>query len=167
MAKNQEIADLKALLAGKNQIIAEADEQIAKLEADAADFLEIKKIYDEAMQEEIRARNSREAYDLRQQQQISDLKLELEDAKLATQKLENKNRELERGYSFKSNPIESKLRLEIGELQSQLSDLKQNSAPASDLSAKTKAICKLVKPWVSAKYVETLNAQIKKEMERE
>ena len=55
---------------------------------------------------------------------------------------------------------------EIGELQSQLSDLKQDSVPASDLTNKTKAICKLVKPWVSAKYVENLNAQIKKEMER-
>jgi len=55
---------------------------------------------------------------------------------------------------------------EIGELQSQLSDLKQDSVPASDLTNKTKAICKLVNPWVSAKYVENLNAQIKKEMER-
>jgi chromosome segregation ATPase len=84
------------------------------------------------MQEEIRGRNSREVYDLSQQQQISDLKHELEDAKLATQKLGNKNRELERGYGFKPNPIESKLRLEIGELQSQLSDLQENSAPAGE-----------------------------------
>jgi chromosome segregation ATPase len=129
--RNQEIAALSSRLAGKDEVIAEADEQIAKLESDAAEFLETKKLYNEAMQEEIRGRNSREAYDLRQQQQISDLKHELEDAKLATQKLGNKNRELERGYGFKPNPIESKLRLEIGELQSQLSDLRENSAPAS------------------------------------
>jgi chromosome segregation ATPase len=131
-ARNQEIAALNARLAGSDEIISEADEQIAKLEADAVEFLETRKLYSEAMQEEIRGRNSREAYDLRQQQQISDLKHELEDAKLATQKLGNKNRELERGYGFKPNPIESKLRLEIGELQSQLSDLQENSAPAGE-----------------------------------
>ena len=133
MAKNQEIADLKALLAGKNQIITEADEQIARLEADAVEFSETRKIYDEAMQEEIRGRNSREGYDLRQQSQISELNRELEDAKLAVQKLGDKNRELERGYGFKPNPIESKLRLEIGDLQAQISALRENSATASEL----------------------------------
>jgi len=129
-SREEEISNLKSSLAGRDEIISEADEQISKLESEISDFAGTKKLYDEAMQEEIRGRNSREAYDLRQQQQISDLKHELEDAKLATQKLGDKNRELERGYGFKPNPIESKLRLEIGELQSQLSDLQENSAPA-------------------------------------
>jgi hypothetical protein len=87
--------------------------------------LETKKLYNEAMQEEIRGRNSREGYDLRQQKQISDLKHELEDAKLTVQKLGDKNRELERGYGFKPNPVESALRLEIGDLRSELEAYKQ------------------------------------------
>jgi chromosome segregation ATPase len=38
---------------------------------------------------------------------------------------------LERGYSLQPNPAERRLRLEIGELQTQLSDLKQQSVAAS------------------------------------
>ena len=40
---------------------------------------------------------------------------------------------MERGYSLKPNPAESRLRLEIGDLQEQLSDLRQNSVTASEL----------------------------------
>jgi chromosome segregation ATPase len=39
---------------------------------------------------------------------------------------------LERGYSLKPNPAERRLRLEIGELQTEISDLKQKSAAARE-----------------------------------
>jgi predicted nucleic acid-binding Zn-ribbon protein len=69
----------------------------------------------------------------RWQQQISDAKSELADAKATILAQGNKIRELERGYSFKPNPKESALRLEIGELREQLADLEQKSVAATDL----------------------------------
>jgi hypothetical protein len=70
------------------------------------------------------------------QQQLSDARAELADAKATILKQGDKIRELERGYSFKPNPAESALRLEIGELRSELAELKQNPTTASDLSDK-------------------------------
>ena len=64
---------------------------------------------------------------------MSDAKSELKDAQATILQQGNKIRELERGYSFKPNPAERKLRLEIGELQTELSDLKQKSATAREL----------------------------------
>jgi len=56
---------------------------------------------------------------------------------------------------------------QIARLESEIASEKSAmTVPASDFSAKTKAICELVKPLVSAKYVKDLNAQIEKEMER-
>ena len=71
----------------------------------------------------------------RWQRELSDAKDELAEAKATILKQGDKIRELERGYSFKPNPVESALRKEIGELRSQLeqerADRKQieNSAP--------------------------------------
>jgi chromosome segregation ATPase len=103
--KNQEIAELKAQLAGKNQIISEADEQISKLEDEAAEYAETKKLYNEALSEEIRGRNSSEAHDLRQQQEISNLKSEIEDWKAKYLKASNAVRELNHGKFHQPTPI--------------------------------------------------------------
>ena len=62
---------------------------------------------------------------------LSDSKTELAEAQATILKKSDKIRELERGYNFKPNPAESALRLEIANLQAELSDLKQNSATAS------------------------------------
>ena len=62
---------------------------------------------------------------------MSDARAELADAKSTILKQGDKIWELERGYNFKPNPAERRLRLEIGELQAQLSELKQKSAAAS------------------------------------
>jgi chromosome segregation ATPase len=64
-------------------------------------------------------------------QELSDARAELADAKVTILNQGNKIRELERGYSFKPNPAESRLRLEIGELRSELAELKQKSAATS------------------------------------
>jgi len=99
-----------------------------------AELLKTKNLYNEAMIEEVRGRNSREAYDLRQQQQVSDLKHELEDANATILVQRNKIRELERGHSFKPSPVESSLRLEIGDLRAELETYKQQQpANASEL----------------------------------
>lgn len=55
----------------------------------------------------------------------------------------DKIRELERGYSLKPNPAESRLRLEIGELRSQLAE--QNPVPAIDLSEQVGEIVNFLK----------------------
>jgi hypothetical protein len=82
-----------------------------------------------------REERSMELEKTRWQRELSDAKDELAEAKATILKQGDKIRELERGYSFKPNPVESALRKEIGELRSQLeqerADRKQieNSAP--------------------------------------
>ena len=68
---------------------------------------------------------------VRWQRELSDAKAELADAKATILNQGNKIREVERGYSLKPNPAESRLRLEIGNLQAELSELKQKSVAAS------------------------------------
>ncbi len=65
------------------------------------------------------------------QQELSDAKSELKDAQATILNQGDKIRELERGYSFKPNPVESALRLEIGNLQAELEAYKQQ--PATEL----------------------------------
>ncbi len=67
------------------------------------------------------------------QGQLSNARPELADAQAIIVNQGNRIRELERGYTLKPNPAERRLRLEIGELQTQLSELKQKSATASEL----------------------------------
>lgn len=61
----------------------------------------------------------------RWQRELSDARAELADAKVTMLNQGNRIRELERGYSLKPNPAESRLRLEIGELNQQLEAYKQ------------------------------------------
>jgi chromosome segregation ATPase len=124
--------------------------ELGNLEAEREEITEIKKELKEATAELHREERSLELEKARWQGQISDAKSELADAKAIILAQNNKIRELERGYSFKPNPAESRLRMEIGELRSQLeaeradrkqieaqlSELKQNSAPAATLSKK-------------------------------
>jgi len=74
-----------------------------------------------------------EAQKDRWQGELSEARSELAAAKATINQLKGKIVDLERGYTLKPNPAESRLRLEIGELQSELSDLKQKSAAASEL----------------------------------
>ena len=128
--KNLEISELNSRLARKDETLAELDEQIARLENEAAEYTQTKKLHYEALSEEIRGRNSSEAQELRWQQQLGDARSELEDAKATILAQGNKIRELERGYSFKPSPVESALRLEIGEVRAELEAYKQQ--PATD-----------------------------------
>lgn len=103
----------------------------AELEAELAELAQLKKWAKEHAAELHREQRSFELEKARWQQELSDARCELADAKATILKQADKIRELERGFSFKPNPAESRLRLEIGELNQQLADLKQNSASAS------------------------------------
>jgi chromosome segregation ATPase len=121
--------------------------ELGNLQAEREEIAEIKKELKEATAELHREERSMELEKVRWQRELSDARAELADAKATMLVQGNKIRELERGYSFKPNPAESRLRMEIGELRSQLeierasrekieaelSDLKKNSAPAATL----------------------------------
>ncbi|MEG4213009.1 hypothetical protein [Microcoleus sp. S13_B4] len=107
--------------------LAELQAQLATLAADREELAQLKKEAAEVHREG-RAIEMEKA---QWQQQLSDARCELADAKATILKQGDKIRELERGYSLKPNPAESRLRLEIGELRSQLADLEQNPATAS------------------------------------
>ncbi len=106
-----------------------ADREEAK--AELADLAQLKKEVNEHAHELHREENSMKLEKVRWQQELSDARAELADAKATILNQGNKIRELERGYSLKPNPAESRLRLEIGNLQAELSELKQKSAVAS------------------------------------
>jgi chromosome segregation ATPase len=145
-AENEKIkADYDALLESSTHVTNKLQQEVQKLrsqleteradreevEAELAELAQIKKEAKEAAAEVHREGRSLELERVRWQQELSDARVELADAKATMLNQSNKIRELERGFSFKPNPAESRLRLEIGELQTQLSDLKQKSATAS------------------------------------
>ena len=121
-----------------------------EIEAEREELAQLKKWAKEAADELRLEERSMELEKVRWQRELSDAKHELADAKVTILNQGNKIRELERGYSLKSNPAERRLRLEIGELRAQLetervdrseietelSELKQNSAPVATLSEK-------------------------------
>jgi chromosome segregation ATPase len=106
---------------------------LGNLQAEREELTQLKKEAKEAAAEIHAEGKSIELEKVRWQRELSDARAELADAKATILNQGNKIRELERGYSFKPNPAERRLRLEIGELQTQLSDLKQKSATASEL----------------------------------
>jgi chromosome segregation ATPase len=134
-----------------NKQLAERDAELVAVAADREELAQIKKEAKEAAAEIHREGRSIELEKVRWQRELSDARAELADAKSTILKQGNKIRELERGYSLKPNPKESALRLEIGELRSQLSDLQQNSVAASDLSAKAGKILNFMKPFLLPK----------------
>ena len=116
--------------------LSELKEELATLAADREELAQLKKQAAEAAAFVQRSGRSIELEKVSGQQQLSDARAELADAKATILKQGDKIRELERGYSFKPNPAESALRLEISELRSELAELKQNPTTASDLSDK-------------------------------
>jgi len=129
-------SQLEAERADRQQVEAQLSSlqaQLATLAADREELAQLKKEAKEAAEEVHREGRSIELEKVRWQQQLSDARAELEEAKATILKQGDKIRELERGYSLKLNPVESALRLEIAELRSQLADLEQNPAPAIDL----------------------------------
>ncbi len=92
------------------------------------ELTQLKKQVKEHAHELHREENSMKLEKVRWQQELSDARAELADAKATILKQGDKIRELERGYSFKPSPAESRLRLEIGNLQAELAGLKQKSA---------------------------------------
>lgn len=106
---------------------------MATLAADREDLAQFKKEAKEAAAEVHREGRSIELEKVRWQGQLSDARSELAEAKATILEQNNKIRELERGYSFKPNPAESRLRLEIGELQAELEAYKQQPATEFEL----------------------------------
>ncbi|MEG3975879.1 hypothetical protein QT970_14840 [Microcoleus sp. herbarium8] len=134
----EEIEKLRSQLeterASRQQVEAQLSSlqaQLATLAADREELAQLKKEAAFAAAEVHREGRSIELEKVSGQQQLTDARAELTDAQATILKQGDKIRELERGYSLKPNPKESALRLEIGELRSQLAE--QNPAPASDL----------------------------------
>ena len=126
--------NLKAENEKLREELAEARSQLAAVQADREDLAKLKKQVKDDAAEVHREGRSIELEKVRWQQQLSDARDELADAKATMLKQSDKIRELERGYSLKPNPAESRLRLEIGDLQAELEAYKQqNPAPAIEL----------------------------------
>jgi chromosome segregation ATPase len=117
--------------------------QLAAVQADQEELAQLKKEAKEAAAEIHREGRSIELEKVRWQRELSDARAELEDTKATMLSQGDKIRELERGYSLKPNPAESRLRLEIGDLRSQLAE--QNPAPAIDLSDKAGEVVSYLK----------------------
>ncbi|MGB7891179.1 MAG: hypothetical protein WCF82_04535 [Microcoleus sp.] len=128
---NHQLEEVTADRAQLEAQLAELQAQLATLTADREELAQLKKEAKEAAAEIHREGRAIEMEKAQWQQQLSDARCELADAKATILKQGDKIRELERGYSLKPNPAESRLRLEIGELRSQLADLEQNPATAS------------------------------------
>jgi len=127
----QELAEVRSQLEAERNSQKEIEAELARLAADREELAQLKKWAKEAAAEVHREENSMKLEKVRWQRELSDARAELADAKATMLNQGNKIRELERGYSLQPNPAERRLRLEIGELQAQIADLKQKSAAAS------------------------------------
>jgi chromosome segregation ATPase len=105
--------------------------ELGNLQAEREELAQLKKEAKEDAAEVHREGRSIELEKVRWQRELSDARAELADAKATILNQGDKIRELERGYSFKPNPAERRLRLEIGELQAELAELKQKAAAAN------------------------------------
>ncbi len=104
---------------------------LGNLEAEREDLAQLKKQVKEHAADVHAEGNAINVERLRWQRELTEARGDLAAAKATIVQQKGKILELERGYSFKPNPAERRLRLEIGELQAQLSELKQKSAAAS------------------------------------
>jgi chromosome segregation ATPase len=125
--------ELRSQLETERNSQKEVETELARLAADREELAQLKKWAKEAAAEVHREENSMKLEKVRWQRELSDARAELADAKATMLSQGNKIRELERGYSLQPNPAERRLRLEIGELQAQIADLKQKSAAATEL----------------------------------
>lgn len=103
---------------------------LCNLQAEREELAQLKKQVKEHALEVHREGRSIELEKDRWQGQLSEARADLAAAQATIVQQKGKILELERGYSLKPNPAERRLRLEIGELQTELSDLKQKSAAA-------------------------------------
>ncbi len=101
-----------------------------EVEAEREELAQLKKQVKEHALEVHREGRSIELEKDRWQGQLSEARADLAAAQATIVQQKGKILELERGYTLKPNPAERCLRLEIGELQTELSDLKQKSAAA-------------------------------------
>ncbi|MEG4521044.1 MULTISPECIES: hypothetical protein [unclassified Microcoleus] len=129
-----EIQQLESKIQNLESQIADRDAEFAAVAADREDLAQFKKEAKEAAAEVHREGRALEVLKARWQQELSDARAELADAKATILKQNDKIRELERGFSLKPNPKESALRLEIGNLQAELETYKQQQpATTSEL----------------------------------
>lgn len=126
-----ELGNLRAENEALREELDTANEQLATLAADREELAQLKKQAKEAAAEIHREGRSIELEKTRWQRELSDARAELADAKATILKQSDKIRELERGYSFKPNPAEAALRLEIGDLRAELEACKQQPEAAS------------------------------------
>ncbi len=112
--------------------LSELKEELATLAASREELTQLKKEAAFAAEEVHRSGRSIELEKVRWQQELSNARAELKDAQATILKQGDKIRELERGYSFKPNPVESALRLEIGNLQAEL-EAERQQQPATEL----------------------------------
>ena len=124
--------------------LEEARSQLATMAADREDLAQLKKQVKEDAAELHREENCMKLEKVRWQRELSDARDELADAKATMLKQANKIRELERGYSLKPNPAESRLRLEIGNLREELEAYKQQQ-PTIDLPERVAEIVNFLK----------------------
>jgi chromosome segregation ATPase len=136
--------NLKAENEKLREELAEARSQVATVAADREELAQLKKETKEAAAEVHREGRSIELEKVRWQRELSDARADLADAKATILNQGNKIRELERGFSFKPNPAESALRLEIGNLQAELEAYKQQQ-PAIDLPEQVGEIINFLK----------------------
>jgi chromosome segregation ATPase len=101
-----------------------------EVEAEREELAQLKKQVKEHALEVHREGRSIELEKDRWQGQLSEARADLAAAQATIVQQKGKILELERGYTLKPNPAERRLRLEIGELQTELSDLKQKLAAA-------------------------------------
>jgi DNA repair exonuclease SbcCD ATPase subunit len=101
-----------------------------EVEAEREELAQLKKQVKEHALEIHREGRSIELEKNRWQGQLSEARADLAAAQATIVQQKGKILELERGYTLKPNPAERRLRLEIGELQTELSDLKQKLAAA-------------------------------------
>jgi chromosome segregation ATPase len=144
-AENEKLrTDYAALLESSTHVTNKLREEVRELrsqleteranreevEAEREELAQLKKQVKEHALEVHREGRSIELEKDRWQGQLSQARADLAAAQATIVQQKGKILELERGYTLKPNPAERRLRLEIGELQTELSDLKQKSAAA-------------------------------------
>jgi chromosome segregation ATPase len=137
--RDAHIPQLESKIQNLESQITDRDTEFAAVQADREDLAQFKKEAAEAEAEVHREGQAIEALKTRWQQDVSDARSELADAKATSLKQSDKIRELERGYSLKPNPVESALRLEIGRnLQTTAASHRQRTTRASRLAQPVK-----------------------------
>jgi len=113
-----------------SQELRELRSQLEAVQVEREDLAQLKKQVKEHAVELHREGRSIELEKDRWQGELSEARANLAAANATIVQQKGKIIELERGYSLKPNPAEQRLRLEIGELQTELAEMKQNPVTA-------------------------------------